>query len=281
MTVEWLICCEPVHIGGADSSIRGNNNPIYRLSDRTPAIPGSSVRGALREHAENHEDYKDLVNNWFGKKLGKNEEISDNNVSRGGIALSWAWPVWWPVHVLGYGNWWISCLGWLNRFQQLSQQSVLNLEDRNLIYITEQQLKGKDVFLRWLKLKNVQYDSEITNKITKNLPRSQNIPSIDIPSDRLIVVPDTSINLFVDMGLVRQPRVSIKDEPDEKGNLIDNLFAVEGLPPGAVFFITWTTRGELQKLEKWEKFLHDEHYLGGLWSVGYGRVVIQPFSGGK
>ena len=51
MPLEWLICRDPVHIGGADSSTRGNNNPIFRLPDRTPAIPGSSLRGALREHA--------------------------------------------------------------------------------------------------------------------------------------------------------------------------------------------------------------------------------------
>lgn len=56
LNLEWLICREPVHIGGADSSSRGNNNPIYRLPDRTPVIPGSSLRGALREAAEHHDN---------------------------------------------------------------------------------------------------------------------------------------------------------------------------------------------------------------------------------
>ena len=32
----WLVCLEPVHIGGADSSSRGNNNPVFRLPDRSP-----------------------------------------------------------------------------------------------------------------------------------------------------------------------------------------------------------------------------------------------------
>ena len=58
MTVEWLICLEPVHIGGEDSSSRGNNNPIFRLPDRTPAIPGSSLRGALREGANESKDFE-------------------------------------------------------------------------------------------------------------------------------------------------------------------------------------------------------------------------------
>ncbi len=62
----WLICREPVHIGGADSENRGNNNPIYRLPDRTPVIPGSSLRGALREHAEKTPSLKNTIREWFG-----------------------------------------------------------------------------------------------------------------------------------------------------------------------------------------------------------------------
>lgn len=256
MTLDWLICREPVHIGGADSSSRGNNNPIFRLPDRSPAIPGSSLRGALREHAESHADYKSLVTNWFG---GQNE-----NISPGYISLGWGWPVWWPVHVLGYGNWWVSCPAWLNRFQQLSQKPPVNLaSDRSQVYITEPQLNNKTVYLRWLKLTNVQH-------YAGDLPA----PASDVPKDRRIVVPDTSINLIVDMGLVRQPRVSLKDEADADGSLVKNLFAVEGLPPGAVFLMTWTTRGNIQDLDKWNQFLIGEHFLGGLWSVGYGRVCI-------
>jgi CRISPR/Cas system CMR subunit Cmr4 (Cas7 group RAMP superfamily) len=256
MSTEWLICQEPVHIGGADSSSRGNNNPIFRLSDRTPAIPGSSLRGALREHAEH--THGKFVNHWFGGQ--------DNAISPGAIALGWGWPVWWPVHVLGYGNWWVSCLQWLNRFQQLSQQSPLNL-DRTKVFISDQSLQNQTVYLRWLKLEKVQY---------RNPNEGQKLPvPSSIPSDRLIIVPDTSINLLVDMGLVRQPRVSLHDEPDEKGNLVKNLFGVEGFPPGAVFLTSWTTRGQVQNVEEWEKFLHDEHYLGGLWSVGFGRILIE------
>ncbi|MFB6290707.1 MAG: RAMP superfamily CRISPR-associated protein [Candidatus Bipolaricaulia bacterium] len=255
MTIQWLVCREPVHIGGADSSSRGNNNPIYRLSDRTPAIPGSSLRGALREHAE--EELNDnLVVNWFG---GKDEEISP-----GSISLGWGWPVWWPVNVLGYGNWWISCPSWLNRFQTLSNQNPLNFPNKEQVYITEQELDQRTVYLRWLKLTQVQY-------YENPLPAPA-----DVPEDRRIIVPDESINLFVDMGLVRQPRVSLRDEPDENGNLVNNLFGVEGFPPGAVFLMNWTTRGNVQNTQDWEDFLQGEHYLGGLWSVGYGRIAISP-----
>ncbi len=84
MSIEWLICQEPVHIGGADSSSRGNNNPVFRLPDRSPAIPGSSLRGALREHAKADSKYKGYVDNWFG---GEGESISP-----GCISLSWGWP---------------------------------------------------------------------------------------------------------------------------------------------------------------------------------------------
>jgi CRISPR/Cas system CMR subunit Cmr4 (Cas7 group RAMP superfamily) len=255
MAIEWLIGREPVHIGGADSSSRGNNNPIFRLSDRTPAIPGSSLRGALREGAKSEANYKALVNNWFG---GEN-----NDISPGSISLGWGWPVWWPVHVLGYGNWWISCPTWLNRFRQLSGQPAINIAtDRGQVYITERELNNKTVYLRWLKLTNVQH-------YQGDLPAPA-----DVPVDRRIIVPDPSINLIVDMGLVRQPRVSLKDEADEKGNLVNHLFSVEGIPPGAVFLMTWATRGDVQDLPKWNQFLLGEHYLGGLWSVGYGRISI-------
>lgn len=260
MATEWLICREPVHIGGADSSSRGNNSPIFRLSDRTPAIPGSSLRGALREQAEHSPEYAEYVTNWFG---GQNQ-----NISPGYIALGWGWPVWWPVHVLGYGSWWVSCPAWLNRYQQLLGENPIPLQD-NIVYATDADLKNKTVFLRWLKLTQI-------NHYGNPLPA----PS-EIPENRRLIVPNDSINLIVDMGLVRQPRVSLNDEPDDDGSLVKNLFSVEGLPPGAVFMTSWTIRdpNQVEELGEWEKFLHAEHFLGGLWSVGYGRIVITKTGG--
>ncbi len=279
----WLICQEPVHIGGADSSTRGNTNPIYRLSDRTPAIPGSSLRGALREHAE--EEYgkdSEQVINWFG---GKDEDISP-----GSISVGWGWPLWWPVHVLGYGNWWVSCPKWLNYCQTLLGENALTGINANSkqIYVTKPELDGKTVYLRWLKLPRVKHYSNC-------LPG----PSDQIPCNRRIIVPDNSIHLFVDMGLVRQPRVKLKDLPDEdddyannksetatnekenqeeeENNLVQNLFSVEGFPPKAIFFITWKVRKKQEdhQIHKdWEDFLQREHHLGGLWSIGYGRILI-------
>ncbi|CBN56405.1 MULTISPECIES: RAMP superfamily CRISPR-associated protein [Kamptonema] len=292
--LEWLICREPVHIGGADSSSRGNNNPVYRLPDRTPVIPGSSIRGALREHAQTDDAYNQYVRDWFGsenqdstRQESENQTVTDptpqpsagenqdstrqesNKMSPGCVALSWCWPVWWPVHVLGYGNWWVSCPAWLNRFQQFSHQSSLPF-GRDNVYITEPSLaNAKNLYLRWLKLKNIHQHEPESLPLPIN---GENLPD----KNRLIVVPDDTINLIVDMGLVRQPRVSLNDTPDEKGSLVKNLFAVEGLPPGALFMMAWTTRGNKElNLEQWQKFLRQEHYLGGLWSVGYGRISIQ------
>lgn len=262
MTQAWLICREPVHIGGADSDNRGNNNPVFRLPDRSPTIPGSSLRGALREHAEAQEAYQKHVKNWFG---GENKE--GDTISPGAISLGWGWPMWWPIHVLGYGNWWVSCPTWLNRYRQLNQQPPLNLQgDR--VYVTAQNLNGQTVYLRWLKLENVEHTS-----IALPAPGTS-----EIPEDRRIIVPDRSINLLVDMGLVRQPRVSLLDAPDGNGNLVQNLFGVEGYPPGAVFLLTWATRGKVEHPEKWEEFLKGEHFLGGLWGVGYGRVFVSPIA---
>lgn len=267
----WLVCREPVHIGGADSDSRGNNNPIYRLPDRTPAIPGSSLRGALREHAENDDQFKDQVNIWFG---------GDTSAAKpGSISLGWGWPVWWPVHVLGYGNWWVSCLAWLRRYSDLIGVNPPQIE--NKLLITNQDLNRKTVYLRWVKLESVTYQAP------EDLPLPQELQTY---KDRLLVVPNDSINTFVDMGLVRQPRVSLKspneltpenetDEGDEEeGSLVKNLFAVEGIPPGAAFVVSWNSRQtDSQKpvrLDDWNTFLHQEHHLGGLWSVGYGRIVM-------
>ncbi|MDY7012418.1 MAG: RAMP superfamily CRISPR-associated protein [Cyanobacteriota bacterium] len=261
MTLVWLTCREPVHIGGADSSSRGNNNPIFRLPDRAPAIPGSSLRGALREDAQNNNEYEACVSDWFGKE-GK-------EITPGKLAIGWGWPMWWPVHVLGYGTWWVSCLSWLTRARQLSPGLELPSR-RDTVCATHPELGGQTVYLRWLKLKDVQHYSH-------PLP----LPS-DVPKDRCLIVPDETINLIVDMGLVRQPRVSLLDEPDKTGSLVDNLFSVEGLPPGAVFLTSWTKRGELteEQQQKWPEFLHGEHYLGGLWSVGYGRIYLEKFGNG-
>ena len=328
--LEWLICRDPVHIGGSDSDSRGNRNPIFRLPDRTPAIPGSSLRGALRERAENDQDYEKEVIGWFGSKnsdLNEDEDSLEDKLKPGSIALGWGWPVWWPVHVLGYGNWWVTCPSWLNRIQQLCQQPPLRL-NRKKIYITEKSLNNKDVYLRWLKLTKVEY-------YDKHLPapeaKEEDSLDFDLPKERRIIVPDDSINLIVEMGMVRQPRVSLRsreemlaldEETDNESNgeqndkkeksMVKNLFSVEGLPPGTVFLFAWTTRAnfdekdaktnksegtekqtetgdsvsetnsriqnpksKIQNLKNWETFLRREHYLGGLWGIGYGRVSIQ------
>ncbi len=261
MPLEWLICRDPVHIGGADSSTRGNNNPIFRLPDRTPAIPGSSLRGALREHASIN--YPDRVETWFG---GQVETAAEDNPNPGAISIGWGWPVWWPVHVLGYGNWWISCPKWLHRVQQFNQQPPFAISDG--IKITNQKLKKeKTLFLRWLKLNNVSYED----------PSKFPVPDL-IDRQRLIIVPDESINLITDMGLVRQPRIKLKEDDNPK------LFAIEGLPPGAVFIISWTRRNTQQpdrfSNTEWSNFLRGEHQLGGLWGIGYGRVeIVNPNAG--
>lgn len=97
--------------------------------------------------------------------------------------------------------------------------------------ITDQALNDKTVYLRWIKLSNLTYRDPMDIPLAPDLKPYQN---------RLIIVPDESINTLVDMGIVRQPRVALKDEPDADGNLVDNLFAVEGIPPGAVFLVPGT-----------------------------------------
>jgi CRISPR/Cas system CMR subunit Cmr4 (Cas7 group RAMP superfamily) len=262
----WLVAREPIHIGGADSDNRGNNNPIFRLPDRTPVLPGSSLRGALREHAEATQGGEVL--NWFG---GNPEEAAP-----GRISLGWGWPVWWPVHVLGYGNWWVSCPTWLRRFGQLTGQRVSFAASPLLI--TDPEMAGQTVYLRWVKLAGVAYQDPASLPIPAELASYR---------QRLLVVPDDSITVLVDMGLVRQPRVSLKsvDELDQEnqnnagedndGSLVKNLFAVEAIPPGAAFLLSWSSRSKVENVDAWKQFLHQEHHVGGLWSVGYGRVIVE------
>ena len=283
--LEWLICQDPVHIGGADSDSRGNRNPIYRLPDGTPVIPGSSLRGALREDTRESNDYKNYENDWFGyvKESGENNDGAEAQMQAGAISLGWAFPLWFPVHILGYGNWWISCPAWLNRFWQLQGKTDNSFFTEEHVYSPNQQLLNKQsVYFRWLKLTDIkQYNKP-------ELPLhglQQTTIGFKLTEDKCLIVPDSKVNLFVEMGLVRQPRVSLKsreeaeasqeaEEDNKDGSLVKNLFSVEGLPPKAVFFFAWTMRNVRQTEEHWQKFLHSEHYLGGLWSIGYGRVKI-------
>lgn len=280
--LAWLICRDPVHIGGADSSSRGNNNPIYRLPDRTPVIPGSSLRGALREHSQ--QEYSEYVHSWFGSESG------DDAMKPGSIGLGWGFPLWFPIHVLGYGTWWVTCPQWIQRYRQLNHEldSDLDFDDKQEVYTTNQELDGKTVYLRWLKLDQIK---SCTEKQLKQLP----YPSKEINLERCFVVPSSRINLLVEMSLIRQPRVKLKSFEDfeqvieidkeqtlEEQTLVENLFSVEGLPPGSIFFFAWVTRQLKEQenppssLKTWKKFLFSDRYLGGLWGIGYGRVSILP-----
>lgn len=298
--LEWLICRDPVHIGGADSDSRGNRNPIYRLPDGTPVIPGSSLRGALREHTSQHSRYQDYEEKWFGSDNKNNEGNNNNEETKmvaGTISLGWAFPLWFPVHVMGYGNWWITCPGWLNRFWQLQGHSEGTFYTEEDVYSPNEKLTGKSVYFRWLKLTKIQHYSDSEPKLPLKGLNKKTV-GFDLTKDKCLIVPDDKVNLFVEMGLVRQPRVSLRTpeeaEQSDDGSLVDNLFSIEGLPPRAVFFFAWTTRNiqerksesttdvneaktatsQKNNLTHWENFLRSEHYVGGLWSIGYGRVSI-------
>jgi len=75
--------------------------------------------------------------------------------------------------------------------------------------------------------------------------------------------------------LEAERKENTEKEEERKETLVKNLFSVEGIPPGAAFFFAWSTRKDVQNVPQWKAFLHQEHHLGGLWSVGYGRVVIE------
>jgi hypothetical protein len=170
------------------------------------------------------------------------------------------------VHVLGYGNWWVSCPGWLNRFSQLNHGSPFNFAP-DQVYMTHPDLaRGSSLYLRWLKLTNIQ-------KWTEPLPAPEGVTA-----ECRIVVPDHCINLIVDMGLVRQPRIQLPDNSEEE-RVDPRLFSIEGYPPGAVFMFSWTVRQKVEHLEEWQSFLQGDHTLGGLWSVGYGNVRIMEIGG--
>ena len=313
--LEWLICRDPVHIGGADSSSRGNRNPIYRLPDGTPVIPGSSLRGALREAAEEQHD-NNVVTSWFGSenKSSQSDSNEEAQMIPGSIALGWAFPLWFPIHVMGYGNWHVTCPAWLKRYWQLQGHNWTFSCNSDDVYWTNETLKeGDSIYFRWLKLTRI-----------KQFPKLDRLPSIkaEMNPHKRLIVPDDKINLFVEMGLIRQPRVSLKsraefyeelerknsanndvelannrDDSDEEteNTLVRNLFSVEGLPPGAIFFFVWTKRqiksnnntndyksddsktlppNSSEVEANWTEFLRQEHYVGGLWSIGYGRVSI-------
>jgi hypothetical protein len=125
---------------------------------------------------------------------------------------------------------------------------------------------GSSLYLRWLKLTHIQ-------KWTEPLPAPEGVTA-----ECRIVVPDHAINLIVDMGLVRQPRIQLPDNSEEE-RVDPRLFSIEGYPPGAVFMFSWTVRQKVEHLEEWQSFLQGDHTLGGLWSVGYGNVRIMEIGG--
>ncbi|WLT40399.1 RAMP superfamily CRISPR-associated protein (plasmid) [Synechocystis sp. B12] len=104
MPNAWLICREPVHIGGADSDSRGNQNPVYRMPDRTPAIPGSSLRGALREGAQHDLDpqVKGKVRDWFGGENSDNDNISPGGFQWVGVGHCGGRSMCWVMAIGGF-----------------------------------------------------------------------------------------------------------------------------------------------------------------------------------
>ncbi len=71
-----------LHIGAGndDLKIGGIDNPVIKLKDNKPYIPGTSLKGKLRYLLENSKDFQDLIKKYeYNIQLEQSEEVNIND----------------------------------------------------------------------------------------------------------------------------------------------------------------------------------------------------------
>jgi CRISPR-associated protein Cmr4 len=229
-----------------------------------PVIVGSSLKGALRERAEQE----------WGRGNEKVNEIFGRQEAAGAAAVTDARLLLLPVRSLDGHYKWVTCPYLLERYQrdmELAGFSV-SLPGLPVLLPGNAAAKGQGrLFLEELSFDIVEADVDGLARAITPLIRHQTVK--DRLSSSLVVVSDDEFAYFARYGLQVSARNVINDETKTS----ENLWYEETLPPDSLFYALVMARwGKEQIIDELARLFEGRPYLqvGGNETVGQGWCAV-------
>jgi len=275
----WLHCLSPLHVGAGEGGSYIDNPIMREKVTGWPFVPGSSVKGVLRDEAEK----KKLAD--IDKAFGK---ASDDGSSAGILAFSDAHLICLPVRSV-YGTFaWVTAPIVLKRLQRdwplLAQHQFDKWDGEENIYpakpsVLYSEENARKIFLEDLDLNVAQEDKDAATKLATCLAKAI-WPKDDVWQklfqERFTVVSDNVFNFLTKTATQIDTRVRI--ESNTKTVVPGALWTEEYLPTETILAgVVWQDDRFAEKQDA-KKLLDDfctkeQHlFLGGNITVGRGQI---------
>ncbi|PUB72159.1 MAG: type III-B CRISPR module RAMP protein Cmr4 [gamma proteobacterium symbiont of Ctena orbiculata] len=236
-----------------------------------PYIPGSSLKGALRDYAGDYWKNGDAskVETCFGKEGAE---------QAGGVLVSDARLLLLPVRSLTGSYKWVTCPMLLERlkrdFERMnSSHSILGVSTPE-----EGRFLGKDEGILYLEERNFSSQDDLPENLVEQFGRF--IRHVDTQArlpDQLVILHNKDFNWFARYALSVQARNVLDENKKSK-----NLWYEESLPPDTLMYALLGKRCDNSGIANLKTLLQDKPYLqtGGNETVGMGWFAMQAINGG-
>lgn len=241
-----------------------------------PYIPGSSLKGALRDYGR---QYWKNAGGQNGKDDKRTEQCFgvEGAENAGGVLVSDARLLLLPVRSLSGSYKWVTSPLVLER---LKRDQTRAIGDSNLPTATapaEGQYLGQGSGILFLEERTFEKNGDLPENLVNAL-----IPFIRHPScqerlaDQLVVLHDNDFNWFARYALSVQARNVLDENKKSK-----NLWYEESLPPDTLMYALLGERCDQSGMEHLTTLLTEKPYLqtGGNETVGMGWFALQPSNG--
>ena len=238
-----------------------------------PVIPGSSMKGALRDKAEQA----------LGEKNSIVEEVFGKPDQAGGLAITDARLLLLPMRSLAGHYRWVTCPYLLERFQR--DADFINkatdfgfpIKLKNGEAIT----RGEGIFfLEEFSFKIVPDEGVIDNVVNAIKPLIHHTSLGDRLSAQLVVISDHDFGYFSQYGLP----VNARNVLDKETKTSKNLWYEEVVPSDALFYtLVIARKGQEGDIEHVKQLFDESPYLqvGGNETIGQGWCAVSYLEGGE
>jgi CRISPR-associated protein Cmr4 len=274
-----------IHVGGGRSA-SAVDLPFFRetITDY-PAIPSSSLKGALRSAG------RDLLNEKIKKDdldliFGKSDSIGSLSISDARLLLL-------PVRSLTTNYKWITCNYVLERFirdilRTLNKElwksakelfdsfQQLDVEEGKFLGNTKENICFLEE-LEFSKMENSSIDQNLINLIMEYIPLSGKIGMTSRFENQFVILHDNDFKWFANYGL----NVVTRNVLEVDTKMSKNIWYEESIPTDTLFYSVLLSENKKTN-DKFAEIVKDNYIqIGGNESIGQGWVNVKIFGDEK
>lgn len=283
--LTYLYLLSALHTGG--SAQAGNMVGIAReVQTDLPYLTASSLRGKLRSLLE--KDNSAIANVLFGRRL---DPQAGEQPTEGGVWISDATLLFFPIASYSHQFLWISCPLWLSRWNRWLNDPGLATEIvrwKELFAQTNGTAKTAvatipegeaKIYLRGAILQQAEVEEIAAEarlrQLIGSIPKGGGILELE---QKLVILGDENCAALVEMGLQREVRIQL--ETSSKTAKDGSFRSEEAIPSETVMFFPWGTKlAQAEESDKLRSALGAEGVqrmqFGGLEGLGRGWAEVK------